>query len=90
GVLSLQPPAPNPAVAAGASVTLTGTVRGVHGVVVQERTPGTPWKQFKSIAPTPANGAFQLVVRPTVTTDYRLVTTQDAAAFVRIRVAPSG
>jgi stage II sporulation protein D len=87
GVLSLQPPAPNPAVAAGTRVTLTGVVRGVHGVVVQERTAGALWKQFKSITPA---GAFHLVVKPTVTTDYRLATTDDAAAFVRIRVQPTG
>jgi stage II sporulation protein D len=83
GVLSLQPPSPNPPVAAGTSVTLTGTVHGVHDVVVQERTAGAQWQQFKSIT---ATGAFQLVVKPTVTTDYRLATARDAAAFVRVRV----
>jgi len=89
GVLSLQPPAPNPAVAAGTRVTLTGIVRGVRGVVVQERTAGTPWTQFASLAPT-TTGAFRLVVSPTSTTDYRLATAHDAAAFVRVRVAPGG
>ena len=31
-------------------------------------------------------GAFRLVVKPAATTDYRLATARDAAAFVRIRV----
>jgi stage II sporulation protein D len=89
GVLSLRPPAPNPTVASGTRVLLTGAVRGVSGVVVQQRTLGTPWKPFKSIAPTAKTGAFRLVVRPSTTTDYRLATARDAAAYVRIRVMPS-
>jgi stage II sporulation protein D len=84
-VLSLQPPAPNPAVAPGTRVSLTGVVRGVHGVVVQERT-GAAWKQLRSIAPAAPTGAFRFSVKPEVTTQYRLATPQDAAAAVRIRV----
>ena len=89
-MLSLQPPALNPIVASGTSVLLTGVVRGVSGVVVQERTLGTPWQPFKSLAPTTKTGAFRLVVRPNVTTDYRLATAQDAAGSVRIRVRQNG
>jgi stage II sporulation protein D len=90
GVLSLQPPIPNPPVASGTRVMLTGVVRGVRGVGVQERTAGTPWKPFKSIAPAAGTGSFHLVVRPTVTTEYRLATLRDAAGSVRIRVMSSG
>jgi stage II sporulation protein D len=90
GVLSLQPPASNPVVAPGTSVVLTGVVRGVSGVVVQERTAGSPWEPFKSVAPTTKSGIFRLLVRPSLTTDYRLATARDAAPFVRIRVMPSG
>jgi len=89
GVLSLQPPAPNPPVASGTTVMLTGVVRGVRGVVVQQRTVGTPWTQFKSIAPSATSGAFHLAVRPKLTTEYRLAIAADAAAFVRIRVSPN-
>jgi stage II sporulation protein D len=89
GVLSLQPPAPNPPVAVGSRVVLNGVARGVRGVVVQQRGAGKPWTQFKQIAPTAKNGAFRLVVRPSATTDYRLATKQDAAAPIRIRVKPS-
>jgi SpoIID/LytB domain protein len=83
GVLSLQPPAPNPAVASGTRVTLTGMVRGLQGVVVQRSTAGAGWALFRSI---PQTGAFRLSVRPKVTTQYRLATANDAAAPVRIRV----
>jgi hypothetical protein len=69
---------------------LTGVVRGVRGVVVQQRSARKPWTQFKRITSTAKGGAFRLVVRPRATTDYRLATTRDAAAYVRIRVKPSG
>jgi stage II sporulation protein D len=86
GVLSLQPPSPNTAVASGTRVVLTGVVRGMKGVVLQARVAGAPWTQVKTMAP----GAFRLTVKPSATTDYRLATAADAAAFVRIRVMPSG
>ena len=88
GVLALQPPAPNPPVAAGTRIQLTGVARGVRGVVVQERTQGRPWTQLRSIVPAPTTGAFHFAVAPSATTDYRLATAQDAAAFIRIRVQP--
>ena len=86
GVLSLQPPTPHTPAAAGTRVRLSGVVRGVRGVVLQERSSGNPWKQLKSIVPAPKTGAFHLAVKPAATTDYRLATAHDAAAFVRIRV----
>jgi stage II sporulation protein D len=89
-VLSLQPPSPNPPVAPASRVLLSGVVRGVRGVVVQQRSAGGPWTQVKRIAPTARGGAFRLVVRPSATTDYRLATAQAAAAPIRVRVKPSG
>ena len=86
GVLSLQPPSPNRPVNPGTRVRLSGFARGVHGVVVQQRSRGVPWTDLKSMTPAAKTGAFHLFVRPSVTTDYRLATAQDAAAFVRIRV----
>ncbi len=85
GVLSLQPPLPNLPVASGTRVRLSGVVRGVRGVVVQERTGKTPWTQLRAIR---RPGPFHFAVKPTVTTAYRLATAHDAAAFVRIRVRP--
>jgi stage II sporulation protein D len=82
GVLSLQPPSPNPKVAPGTRVTLSGVVRGVRGVVVQKRSNGGPWQRQRSAVP----GSFHFVVKPKVTTQYRLASAHDAAASVRIRV----
>ncbi len=86
GVLSLQPPSPNPVVKPRTRVTLSGVVRGVTGAVVQRSTDGTTWTRLRSIA---SPGAFQFGVKPKVTTQYRLATPDDAAAPVRIRVAPA-
>jgi hypothetical protein len=86
GVLSLQPPAPNPAVASGTRITLQGVVRGLRGVVVQKRSNGLQWKRLRSIVPAAKTGAFHFAVKPKVTTLYRLATANDAAAPVRIRV----
>ena len=83
GVLSLQPPSPNPAIAPGTRVTLTGVVRGVQGVVLQRSTAGTPWQDFRSITKV---GAFHFSVKPKVTTKYRLATENDASGYMRIRV----
>lgn len=85
-VLSLQPPAPNPRVAPGTRVTLTGVVRGLRGVVLQARVGSAPWKQLRTIVPATGTGAFHVSVKPRSTTQYRLATAQDAAAAVRIRV----
>lgn len=86
GVLSLQPPSPNPAVASGTRVSLSGVARGLRDVVVQERRSGGPWKQLRAIAPASGTGAFHFFVKPTATTRYRLATADAAAAAVRIRV----
>ncbi len=87
GVLSLLPPSPNPAVSAGTTVTLTGVVRGVRNVVLQERPAGGTWSDLAPVTPDPKTGAISVDVTPSVTTDYRLATAADAAAWVRIRVA---
>jgi hypothetical protein len=47
-----------------------------------------PWRQLRKVVPARKTGAFHFAVKPSATTDYRLATTQDAAAFVRIRVQP--
>src|SRR5262249_22662182 len=87
GLLSLLSPSPNPPVAPGTRVRLTGVVRGVRGVFLQERSLGGAWTQLKAIVPAALTGAFHLTVRPHVTTWYRLATARDATAYVRIRVA---
>ncbi len=85
-VLSLQPPLPNAPVTAGSTVTLTGVVRGVKNVALQERTPGSGWTQLETVTPDLVTGAISVDVTPSATTDYRLATPADAAAYVRIGV----
>jgi stage II sporulation protein D len=84
GVLSLLPPSPHVAVSPGTTVTLTGTVRSVKNVVLQERPAGGAWADLEAVTPDPGTGAISIDVTPTVTTYYRLATTTAAAAFVRI------
>ena len=87
GVLSLLSPSPNAAVSPGTTVKLTGTVRGVKNVVLQERPAGGAWTPIGPVAPAQKTGAISVDVTPTVTTDYRLATTADAAASIRITVS---
>lgn len=86
-VLSLQPPLPNPAVPAGSKVVLTGVLRGAPGAVVQQHTAGQPWSTLRAPRPNPRTHAFTVVVRPTVTTWYRLAVPAAGSGAVRIRVA---
>lgn len=86
-VLSLQPPLPNGIVAAGTKVKLTGVLRGAPGAVLQARTAGAPWTTLRRPRPNARTQAFALVVRPTVTTWYRLAVPAATGTPVRIRVA---
>jgi stage II sporulation protein D len=85
GVMSLSAPLPSAPVAYGSPLTLVGTVRGVSSVTLEQRPLGGTWQ---SVGPV-ASGALKLTQKPTITTDYRLATGTDAAAFVRIRVTPA-
>jgi peptidoglycan hydrolase-like amidase len=85
GILSLS--APSVSVPYGTQITLAGLVRGVEGVVLEQRTMHVRWSDLTPVTPDGA-GAFSLVETPAITTDYRLATAQAAAAYVRIRVTP--
>ncbi len=87
GVLSLSASAPTAPVPYGTRVTLSGLVRGVEGVVLEQRSSGAAWTDVAPASPDEA-GTVTLVERPTITTDYRLATAEAAAAYVRIRVTP--
>ena len=89
GVLSLLPPSPNAAVSPNATVTLTGFVRGVKNVVLQEKPAGGAWTQLDTVTPDPGTGAISIDVTPSATTDYRLATPTAAAASIRITVSRS-
>jgi hypothetical protein len=86
GVLSLLLP-PATRVVFGAQVTLSGLVRGVDGVVVEQRNMHLKWSELSPVAPA-ADGTLSLVATPQITTDYRLATPDVAAAFVRVQVVP--
>jgi stage II sporulation protein D len=85
GVMSLQAPTPAAPLPYGLPLTLTGTLRGIPGVTLEQRVTGGTWEP---VGPVTA-GPLKLPQRPTITTDYRLATPTAAGAFVRIRVSPT-
>jgi stage II sporulation protein D len=87
-VLSLQPPQPNRAVPVGTKVKLTGVLRGVHGAVLQQHSMHVPWSDLEKPRPAGRTRAFTVVVRPRITTLYRLAVPAAAGGVVRIRVTP--
>ncbi|HWX10147.1 MAG TPA: SpoIID/LytB domain-containing protein [Gaiellaceae bacterium] len=87
GILSLLPPAPSTPVPYGTTVQLTGTIRGVSGVSLEQRTSLLTWGAVGPVTPA-TDGSLRLTEQPTITTDYRLATPTAAAGYVRIRVTP--
>jgi SpoIID/LytB domain protein len=86
--LALRQPTPSPPVAYGSSVTLTGWVRGVTGVSLEQRVAGGPWQLVGPVSAA-ADGSVLLPEAPTMTTDYRLATPVAAVGYVRVRVMPA-
>jgi stage II sporulation protein D len=87
GVLSLAGPVPNVPVVYGSTVQLTGAIRRVTGVTLEQRPSLSTWQTVSTVTPA-ADGSVRLTAKPTITTDYRIGTPELAAAFVRIRVSP--
>jgi stage II sporulation protein D len=87
GILALAAPVPSPPVPYGTTVQLTGTVRGVSGVSLEQRTSVASWGAVGPVTPA-SDGSVLLTEQPTITTDYRLATPAAAAGYVRIRVTP--
>jgi stage II sporulation protein D len=83
--LSLAPPAVP--VTYGGATSLAGAARGLAGVTVEAKPTGGSWQPAQPVAPAAA-GAFAFVVRPQVTTQYRLVAGLVHAAQVTVQVAP--
>jgi stage II sporulation protein D len=86
GVLSLdRPTAP---IEYGTQAKLTGRVRGSEKTTLEQRVSGRVWEPAARAAPG-ENGALSVVVRPLVSTFYRLAVTSDVfSAPVRVAVAP--
>jgi stage II sporulation protein D len=84
GVLSLT--APTQPVTYGGKAKLTGVARGVTTAVLQRRD-GTDWTEVGSVK-ADTDGALEVLVKPAVTTQYRLASGKVIAAAVRVPVAP--
>jgi stage II sporulation protein D len=81
GWLSLTKP--TEPIAAGAGLTLTGSARGIAGPITLEgREAGGSWLPVATVDPD-TSGAFSVVVRPPVTTQYRLAVGNVRAAVVK-------
>jgi stage II sporulation protein D len=85
GWLSLTPPtAP---VVYGGAAALAGAARGLDPVSLESRVPGGLWQPAGTPAPGPT-GAFTTLVRPQLTTEYRLAAGNVRAALAKVPVAP--
>jgi stage II sporulation protein D len=84
GVLSLS--APGITVTYGSRARLTGTARGLSQAILQQRADG----DWQEVGPLTAGkqGALSVVVKPTMTTQYRLTSGKVVAPAVRVPVAP--
>ena len=87
-MMSLQQPTPVAPVPYGTALTLTGLVRGIAGVSLEQRTFGGTWTLVGPVTPA-ADGSLLLPEAPAVTTDYRLATPTAAVGYVRVRVVPT-
>jgi len=87
-MMSLQQPAPAAPIPYGTSVTLTGVVRGIGGVSLEQRVYGGSWALVGPVTPA-ADGSLLLPEAPAITTDYRLATSKAAVGYVRVQVAPA-
>jgi stage II sporulation protein D len=84
GVLSLN--APPTAVVYGSRARLTGIARGLTNAQLQLLN-GSAWQTLAALKPD-SDGSISVVIKPTTTTQYRLVTGKVSAAPVRVPVAP--
>jgi SpoIID/LytB domain protein len=83
-VLSLD--APPPRAVFGEPLPLRGFLRGVAGVVLQQRSPTGAWQQVARVR-THSDGRFETLVRPRFSTAYRLAVDGVAGSTVDVEVA---
>ena len=81
-VLNLDPPLRR--ALANQPTKLTGFVRGLKNVRLQQQVNGTTWRTVKRIT-TNASGRFAVTVRPRGTTSYRLATPEGAGAAITVK-----
>jgi stage II sporulation protein D len=83
GVLSLSPP--DRTVVYGSRARLSGVARGLTQAVLHQRS-ANGWREIGAVKPD-KTGLLSVVVKPTVTTQYRLSSGKVVAAPVRVPVA---
>ncbi len=84
GVLALGPP--DKPVVYGSQVRLGGVARGLADVTLQQRA-GASWEPAAQVS-ADKNGSVSVLVKPAVSTLYRLASGKVAAGAVRVAVAP--
>lgn len=85
GVLALdRPKAP---LQYGAQTRLTGHVRGLKGIVLEQRLPGSIWQVGARLAPG-SDGSFAASTKPRQTTEYRLRNGTSTGQPARLAVVP--
>ncbi len=84
GVLALA--APPGSVTYGASARLTGVARGLGTMTLQSRTAGS-WQSVGTIKAA-ADGTLAIAIRPSTTTDYRIVSGPVTGPAAHVPVAP--
>jgi stage II sporulation protein D len=85
GVLSLN--APTQTIVFGGRGKLTGVARGLTQAVLQQRQ-GTSWSNVGTAIKPDKDGVVTVLVKPSLTTTYRLTSGKVLAAPVRVPVAP--
>lgn len=85
GALALDPAA-GPLVY-GSRASLTGLVRGLPAVTLEQRSGSALWEKAADVTPA-ADGRFAVPVKPPASTDYRLVSGTLRSSRVRLAVAP--
>lgn len=71
----------------GTTTAITGIVRGVSNVVLEERPSGAAWQTVSPVT-TDSAGAFSIAVTPEATTQFRLTAGTVHAALVKVTVVP--
>jgi stage II sporulation protein D len=85
GTLALEQPAK--AAVFGGKFTLNGVAKGLGTATLEERIAAGAWKPLRTVSTRP-DGGFAAVVRPQVTSFYRLTAGDARSGVVRVAVAP--
>jgi hypothetical protein len=68
-------------------VTLTGAAKRLAAPQLEQRVAGSDWQPGPALQPPAPDGSFTVVVQPTETTQYRLVSGTVSSGILRVLVA---